>query len=241
MRTTTTAEVPGAFDAAAPAYDFLVRMNPGYHDALRRSASGLRLSGGGKGLRLLDLGCGTGASTAALLAAAPEAEIVGVDASEGMLAQARRKPWPDTVSFVHARAEELLAAGVRGPFDGVFAAYLVRNLPDPDPVLEVVRDLLKPGAPFVVHEYSVRDSLPSTVIWTAVCWAVVIPSGAVATRTPGIFTYLWRSALAFDGAGALRDRLRRSGFTAVRSDTVSGWQRGIVHTFVGHAPKGDQA
>ncbi|MET1073592.1 MAG: methyltransferase domain-containing protein [Umezawaea sp.] len=241
MRSTTTAEVPGAFDAAAPAYDFLVGMNPGYHEALRRSASGLRLSGGGKGLRLLDLGCGTGASTAALLAVAPEAEIVGVDASEGMLARARRKSWPDTVSFVHARAEDLLAAGVRGPFDGVFAAYLVRNLPEPDPVLEAVRDLLRPGAPFVVHEYSVRDSLPRTVIWTAVCWAVVIPSGALATRTPGIFTYLWRSALAFDGAGALRDRLRRTGFTGVRSGTVSGWQRGVVHTFVGHASRGDLA
>ena len=47
------------------------------------------LRDGGRGLRLLDLGCGTGASTAALLEVAPEAEIIAVDASAEMLNAAR--------------------------------------------------------------------------------------------------------------------------------------------------------
>jgi ubiquinone/menaquinone biosynthesis C-methylase UbiE len=74
------AEVPGAFDIGASAYDRLVGANPGYHDHLRISARRLRIPNGGRGLRLLDAGCGTGASTAALLEAAPHAEIVAVDA-----------------------------------------------------------------------------------------------------------------------------------------------------------------
>ena len=92
----------------------------------------MRIPDGGKGLRLLDVGCGTGASTAALLAAAPHAEIVAVDASGGMLAQARAKSWPSSVTFVHSRIEDLADAGVSGPFDGILAAYLVRNLDDKD-------------------------------------------------------------------------------------------------------------
>ena len=94
-------EVPGAFDAGAAAYDRLVGANPGYHANLRLSAQRMGLPEGGRGARLLDAGCGTGASTAALLAAAPEAEIVAVDASGEMLTAARTKVWPSSVRFVH--------------------------------------------------------------------------------------------------------------------------------------------
>src|SRR6201986_3397163 len=59
--------VPAAFDAGASAYDRLVGANPGYHEHLRLSAQRMRLPGGGRGLRLLDAGCGTGASTASPL------------------------------------------------------------------------------------------------------------------------------------------------------------------------------
>ena len=239
MRTTRRLDaqaVPGAFDGAARRYDALVGANPGYHAALRGSARHLRLADGGAGSRILDLGCGTGASTAALLAVAPRAEIVAVDASAGMLARAREKSWPGSVSFVHTRAEELTDAGVTGPFDGVFAAYLVRNLPDPDPLLARVLHLLVPGGRFVTHEYSVRDSPTRRAIWSAMCWSVIIPSGAATTGDHRLFTYLWRSVLRFDGVERFRRRLREAGFGEVSSRTPSGWQRGIVHTFIGVRP-----
>ena len=105
--------VPSAFDAGAPAYDRLTGANPGYHAHLRLSARRMRLPSGGRGLRLLDAGCGTGASTAALLAAAPHAQIVAVDASSQMLARARAKAWPSCVRFVHTRVEDLAGAGGR--------------------------------------------------------------------------------------------------------------------------------
>src|SRR4051794_33831485 len=100
----------------------MVGANPGYHDHLRMSAQRMRIPNRGRGLRLLDAGCGTGASTAALLAVAPEAEIVGVDASEGMLQQARTKRWPSSVRFVHARIEDIAEHGLDGPFDAILAA-----------------------------------------------------------------------------------------------------------------------
>jgi ubiquinone/menaquinone biosynthesis C-methylase UbiE len=230
-------QVPGAFDVGARAYDRLVGANPGYHDHLRISARRMRIPNGGRGLRLLDAGCGTGASTAALLEAAPHAEIVAVDASAGMLAEARTKSWPDTVQFVHSPIEAIADAGVHRPFDGILAAYLLRNLADPDAQLRRFRELLRPGATIAVHEYSVRDSLAAKAIWNAVCWGIIIPAGWRQTHDSTLYRHLWRSVNAFDGAKDFQRRLVAAGFTGVHSETMPGWQRDIVHTFLADAPQ----
>jgi ubiquinone/menaquinone biosynthesis C-methylase UbiE len=232
--------VPRAFDDHASGYDRMVGANPGYHDHLRLSAQRMGLRDGGRGLRLLDLGCGTGASTAALLAAAPEAEIVAVDASAEMLREAQFKEWPTRVRFVHGDAQNLAAAGVKGQFDGILAAYLVRNLPAPDLALRSFFALLRPGAPLAVHEYSVRDSLRSRVIWTMVCWTIIIPMGRLRTGSGALYRYLWRSVLGFDGLRVLADRLRNAGFVDVRTQTFPGWQQNVVHTVLGRRPAQDE-
>jgi ubiquinone/menaquinone biosynthesis C-methylase UbiE len=229
-------DVPDAFDAGARAYDGLVGANPGYHEHLRLSAQRMQLPDQGRGLRLLDIGCGTGLSTAALLSVAPHADIVAVDGSAGMLAQARAKPWPASVTFVHSRAETLHDAGVTGAFDGILAAYLIRNVDDGDDVLGSLLKLLKPGAVLAVHEYSVRDSRRATAIWNMVSTAIIIPAGRLRSGDAGLYRYLRRSVNEFDGAEEFRDRLRRNGFVDVESMTVPGWQRDIVHTFLGRAP-----
>jgi ubiquinone/menaquinone biosynthesis C-methylase UbiE len=229
--------VPEAFDVGAHAYDRMVGANPGYHDHLRMSVHRMEIPDRGRGLRLLDAGCGTGASTAALLAAAPEAEIVGVDASEGMLQEAANKSWPSSVRFVHARIEDIADVGVDGPFDGILAAYLIRNLRDPNAQLERFLALLRPGGTLALHEYSVKDSAAAKWIWTAVCFGIIIPSGWWHTRDTTLYRHLWRSVLTFDGVSALRQRLTNAGFVAVQSVTVPGWQRNIVHTFLGQRPR----
>ncbi|SDP92309.1 Ubiquinone/menaquinone biosynthesis C-methylase UbiE [Actinopolyspora xinjiangensis] len=226
------------FEQSARQYDRLVGLNPGYHRALELSARRLRLPDGGRGLRLLDAGCGTGASTAALLRAAPHARVVATDASANMLARARRKEWPDTVEFVHAPLEELERAGVRGPFDGVMAAYLLRNLSDPDSGLRILRESLRPGARLALHEFSVRRRPLARLVWTAVCWSVIIPAGELSTRGSGIHPYLWRSVLRFDSTGELASRMRRNGLVGLRLGTMPGWQHGIVHTVTGQRPGG---
>jgi ubiquinone/menaquinone biosynthesis C-methylase UbiE len=227
-------QLAGAFDGAAAGYDRLVGGNPGYHEHLRCSVRRMGLPGQGAGLRLLDLGCGTGASTAALVAVAPKAEIVGMDASAGMLARARGKRWPQTVRFVQGRAERL--GNELGMFDGVFAAYLVRNLPDPDGGLRGIARALRPGGTLAVHDYSVAESVRARAIWTAVCWGIIIPAGLVVTGRAGLYRYLWRSVRAFDGAGAFERRLVDAGFVDVRRETMDGWQRDVVHTWVARRP-----
>jgi ubiquinone/menaquinone biosynthesis C-methylase UbiE len=228
--------VPSAFDAGAFAYDRLVGANPGYHEHLRLSARRMRLPDAGRGMRLLDAGCGTGASTAALLDVAPHADIVAIDASGDMLALARAKPWPPSVRFVHGPVEELAAAGVHGPFDGIFAAYLIRNVRNPDRTLRDLRDLLRPGGTLAVHEYSVRDSWRARAVWHAVCWSVIIPAGRLLTGDAALYRYLHHSVVRFDGAAWFRRRLSAAGLTGVHSETVPGWQHEIVHTFLATRP-----
>lgn len=228
--------VSRSFDTHARSYDKLVGANPGYHEHLRMSARRMGLRDGGAGLRLLDLGCGTGASTAALLDAAPHAEITAVDASQEMLNQARRKTWPSTVRFVHADAEDLESAKIVGPYDGILAAYLLRNVTDRNAALRSFRRLLRPGAPLAVHEYSVADSFRSRAVWTGVCWSVIIPMGRLRTGSGDLYRYLWRSVLDFDGVEAFTGRMSAVGFEDVRVQTVPGWQQHIVHTVLGRAP-----
>ncbi|WP_433167055.1 class I SAM-dependent methyltransferase [Kribbella sp. CA-247076] len=229
-------EVPAAFDAGAFGYDRLVGLNPGYHKHLRLSAARLELPDGGRGLRVLDAGCGTGASTAALLKVAPHAEIVAFDASSAMIERARRKGFPDRVRFLHSSMEDLDPAGLGGSFDAVLAAYLIRNLDDPDAGLRKLRGLLRPGGRLAVHEYSVADSRLARTLWSSVAWGIIIPLGKVTTRDTTLYRHLWRSVLAFDGVSAFRQRMAANGFEHVTECGMSGWQRDVVHTFLGTRP-----
>ncbi|WP_371667286.1 methyltransferase domain-containing protein [Streptomyces sp. NBC_00289] len=225
------ADLAAAFDHASRTYDTLVAANPGYHAHLRRSARRLGLPDGGSGMRVLDLGCGTGASTAALAAVLPGAEITAVDASAGMLEKAAAKSWPDNVTFVHAPAERLAERGVGGPFDAVFAAYLFRNAADPEGVLATVRDLLAPHGRLAVHEYTLSGRPAHRAVWTAVCGGIVLPV-ATALGDGRLYRHLWRSVVEFDTADEFAARVGSAGFDRVRLLPLPGWQTGITHTVV---------
>ena len=241
----TTQEVPLAFDEAAPSYDTMVALNPGYHAHLAAAAEALLASvPASRPLRLLDLGCGSGASTQALLGAAArvgrEVLVTGVDASSGMLEEARAKSWPDGVRFEHGLAQDLQAKraqfGLQPGVDGVLAAYLFRNVSERDEVLRDVHDLLRPGGVLVVQEYSVAHSRTADLIWSLVCWSVVIPLSWLTSRQTRLYRYLWSSVRGFDTVQTFVDRLYAGGFVDVEVSTVSGWQRGILHTFRARRP-----
>jgi ubiquinone/menaquinone biosynthesis C-methylase UbiE len=222
--------VPTEFDRVSRSYDRLSALNPGYARHLRMSAERLRLP---ERARILDLCCGTGLSTAALRQAYPRAAITGLDASAGMLDQARSKPTLAGVTWLQGDAMDPAAAGAAGPYDGILMAYGIRNVPDPDVCLERLRGLLADGGVLCLHEYSVRGSVWSRVVWNLVTIGIVMPLGQIFAGTTRIFRYLRRSVLEFDSVAALEDRLRRAGFVGVRTEPMDGWQRGIVHSFLG--------
>jgi ubiquinone/menaquinone biosynthesis C-methylase UbiE len=239
-------EVPADFDIVAGTYDKLVTRNPGYLDHLALSAKRLDLPNEGNGLRILDLCCGTGLSTAPILSTYPKATVVGLDASAGMLELARSKPANQHASVTFVLGDAMnpapalaaaLPQGTDPQFDAILMAYGIRNMSDADACLHSIRTLLKPGAPICFHEYSVADSPRAKGTWTTVAWGIIIPSGLITSRHTRIYRYLWRSVMDFDGKRAFEDRLRRAGFVDVRTEPMDGWQKDIVHSFLARAPK----
>jgi len=230
-----------AFDRGATRYDLMVALNPGYHRELRRAASALiERVGARPGLSLLDLACGSGASTRALVDAAPPgASVLGLDASAGMLEQARRKDWPVGVRFGQAVAGRLdLDAVGAATLDGVQACYLFRNVPpaERDRAVREVFELLRPGGWLCVQEYSVAGDRRARAVWDAVSRLAIIPLGRLVGRTDDLYRYLWRSVVDFDSIGRFADRLDAAGFTQIAHRTAPGWQRGILHTVVARKP-----
>jgi ubiquinone/menaquinone biosynthesis methyltransferase len=215
------------FDHVAERYDLLQRLNPGYRTHLSWSAR--RLGAPARG-RILDLCCGTGLSTEAVVACYPEAEVTGLDISPGMLEIAKKKPALSRVRFVLGDAMDLAASGVHGPFDAVLMAYGIRNVPDPDLCLERLREQLAPGGRVAFHEYLVTGSLLGRVVWNTVASAIIIPLGKLATGRADLFRYLKESVNEFDGCDAFELRLSAAGFRDVSTEPMNGWQRGIVHT-----------
>ncbi len=235
-----------AFDRAAPTYDAMVALSPGYHDQLRTAAEALveRLpAGDGSPLQVLDLGCGSGASTRALLDAwaarggsVGELSVTGVDASEGMAEQARAKTWPPSVTLVVSDAVTHLESLPSGSVDGVLAAYLLRNVPDRARLVREVARVLRPGGTFVLHDYSVAGNTRAKVLWAAVCHGIIIPLAVVKRSDVPLHRYLYTSVRDFDSVQRICERLLSAGLVGVRHRSYPGWQHGLVHTVVGSAP-----
>jgi len=96
------------------------------------------------GERILDLGCGTGALTAEI--AERGVEVLGVDRSEEMISQARRK-FP-ALKFEAVDARELR---FNAEFDAVFSNAVLHWIPQATQVISGVAHALKPGGRFVAE------------------------------------------------------------------------------------------
>ena len=229
-----------AFTTSARRYDLLTKLNPGYRRELRRAtrklAKLLDLTDGKRPV-IWDLGCGTGLSTQALFDTLPNAKIVGVDASAGMLEAARTKSWPEGTEFVLDRVEHLAANPApelaQAP-DGVFAAYLLRNVPEDErtTALASIRSMMKPGTPLVLQDYSVTESHWAKTKWTLVCFAIIIPLAAATGAQTSLFTYLWRSVMQNDATRTVLQRLYDAGFDDATVSSARGWHRKVLHTYV---------
>lgn len=101
--------------------------------------------------RVLDLGCGTGATTAACLRRLPaDAEVLGIDASAEMVALARAQTLDPRARFVVADATAL-ADAAEGMFDRCVSNAAFWQFPDRPRVLAALADRLEPGARFVFN------------------------------------------------------------------------------------------
>ncbi len=133
---------------------------------------------------ILDVASGT-AGVALQLAERSRAQVVGVDLTEEMLRQGRRRVaaagMGDRVKLVAGRAEQLPFPD--GHFDALTFTYLLRYVQDPQATLAELARVLKPGGTMASLEFCVPTRAP----WGSAWWAytrLALPAGGLLLGGP---------------------------------------------------------
>ncbi|MCP3709793.1 class I SAM-dependent methyltransferase [Paraburkholderia sp. CNPSo 3274] len=160
-----------------------------------------------KGERVLDVGCGAGASSLALAArVGPGGQVLGVDISEPLIGRARALAPPDTpVLFQVADASS--AELPEGAFDILFSRFGVMFFDDPTAAFAHMRRALRPGGrvAFVCWRGAVENDwvrLPMGAIK-----GILPPSAPPAPEAPRPFS--------FGDRGRVSRILTAAGFTDI--------------------------
>lgn len=134
-----------------------------------------------------------------------------------------------------ARVRPAAADALRLPFDdGVFAGatvgFGVRNLMDLDAGLREAARVLRPGARFVVLEFTVPKWQPLRALYLGYFRHVLPRIGRLVSKHRSAYDWLPASVLAFPDPAALAVRMEGAGFESVRWSLLWG---GIVALHVG--------
>jgi SAM-dependent methyltransferase len=134
------------------------------------------------GARWLDAGCGTGALTAAILAVAEPAEVLGLDTSEGFLAAARARVTDSRAGF---RGGDMRALPLpAGRFDAVVSGLALNFVPDPGRAVAESARVAAPGGTVAAYVWDYAGGME-------------------------MIRHFWDAAIALDPAAAGLDEARR--------------------------------
>ena len=177
------------------------------------------------GLSILDLGCGTGRH--ALWLAAAGAVVTGIDFSEGMLEEARRKPGAERVRFL---AHDLHAPlpFAAGTFDRVVSGLVLEHLLDLDGFFAEARRVLRPGGFAVVSAMHPAMFLKGTQArFTDPETGEKVQPGSVAHSLGELVMAAMRAGFGFD---AIEERAPDEAFAAryARAEKYVGWPMLVV-------------
>ncbi|WP_353649324.1 methyltransferase domain-containing protein [Nakamurella sp. A5-74] len=134
------------YTVIAPLYD-LLSAEPVYRAGRRAAIADLGLS---SGMRVLDLGCGTGLNLPLLQAAVGDTgTVVGVDRSASMIAVATakiaRNRWQNVHLVVGDAAVVDRALGNEPPFDALISSYVLSLIPAWPDVWRAATSLVRQG------------------------------------------------------------------------------------------------
>lgn len=138
-------------------------LSPGGPAEVGRILEGIDLTG----LKVLDIGCGTGGIALSLAADFGAAKVIGVDVEDPVLSIAKRRAeergLTDRVEFVKVKAGPLPFG--EEEFDLVFSKDSMIHIPDKEALFADVMRILKPGGRFVASDWlSSHDGEPSEIM-----------------------------------------------------------------------------
>jgi demethylmenaquinone methyltransferase/2-methoxy-6-polyprenyl-1,4-benzoquinol methylase len=203
------------FTRIARRYDLMNSlMTGGRHHAWRRLVA--RAVVGVPPGPVLDLATGTADLALAVREADPHRLVIGVDFSEGMLAQAKAKLRTRGYPPVPLAAADALALPFRdATFTGVISAFLLRNLESLEHGLTEMRRVTKPGGRILTLEIT-RPDVPVWGPLFGLYFHRVVPAiGALVAGDRQAYTYLPDSVERFLSPPELARLMEGIGFRAV--------------------------
>ncbi|MGH3863228.1 class I SAM-dependent methyltransferase [Actinokineospora sp.] len=115
------------------------------------------------GIRVADIGCGTGHAANLLAAAYPASEFVGYDLGADAVDQARAEAASMGLTNVRFEVQDVAALPSAPPFDAVFAFDAIHDQADPAGVLRAIHAALAPGGVFVMFDTKASSNLEDNV------------------------------------------------------------------------------
>lgn len=209
------AAVQHMFDGIAPTYDRANHLLSAGLDRLwwRRAARVFEPILVRPEAHILDLCCGTGDMTAALLDLRPTAPetrpIVGLDFSQQMLDRARGKHPASRAVFVEGDAMHLQYAN--DSVDLVTAAFGFRNLVNYAGGLAEIHRVLRPGCQFGILECNQPSGLTG-VLYSLYFKRILPVVGGFVSGQPSAYRYLPASVERFPQPPAMLALIREAGF-----------------------------
>ncbi len=228
---------PEMFDRIAKRYDRLNRvlsfgLDRWWRRNLVRSIAPIP-SGG----VILDLATGTADVALAVARAYPDASVLGLDPSEGMLAVGHQKV---DRSRLEGRVELVVGDAQALPFpddhiDGVTMAFGIRNVPDRDLALREMVRVTKPGGAVSILELAEPTEGPFASLARTHVHHVVPRIGRMVAGTEA-YRYLQESIAAFPSAEEFRQQMERAGLVEV---TATAQTFATATLYTGRAPSAD--
>ena len=220
--------VSSMFDEVAPRYDCTNDvLSMGQARLWRRAVT--RTIAPRPGMRILDLGAGTGTSSEPLADAG--ADVVPADFSEGMLAEGRRRR-PD-MPFTHADAMDLPFEDAS--FDVTTISFALRNVADPALALREMARVTRPGGLLVLCEFSSPTFAPFRTVYDTYLMKALPAIASRVSSNPESYHYLAESIADWPDRDGVSRMVEAAGWTGVEVRNLSG---GVVALHTAHRPAG---
>ena len=194
----------------------------------------------GPGMRVLDLGCGTGDL---LLGAAKKigtrGEIIGLDFSEKMIEMARQRvrqkgldQGGPVIRFENRPAQDIPFEAA--PYDRVISGFVLRNIYENiDEILQGVQESLKKGGQIRFLDFTEPPGKIRRALWRVYMNTVAAFYGKILFGKDFPAQYMTDSARRFAKAPEFEEKLRRAGFVNVSSQK---FMMGIIVLYRGQKP-----
>ena len=211
--------VDNLFDGTARDYDCVERLLAlGSGARYRRQA--LERCGLKSGMHVLDIATGTGlVAREAMALVGSTGSVAGLDASAGMLDQARALG----IALVRARGEQLPCADAS--FDFVSMGFALRHVTDLGALFAEIHRVLKPGGTVCILEIT-RPRRPAISTTLRVFMTHVVPAVAWLARRRDaarrLMGFYWDTIDACVPPETVLVALRRAGFAAPRRGVTLG-------------------